>query len=93
VITIKVADNGFILSHTVTFDNDPPDHTDYVYQNNEEDDGLSAMADMLRTINDLLGPSTSRYSKERIYVNIEPGDKYEETDRELFNKRIDGALK
>jgi len=36
------------------------------------------MQRLLFTINDLIGPTTSRYSEHRIYVRIEPGDKFED---------------
>ncbi len=35
-------------------------------------------AQFLRHINEYYGPSTSRYSKARIYVNVEPGDNHDD---------------
>lgn len=51
------------------------DH-EIVYQE-QKDAEIEAFADFLRTIVDHYGPQTSRYSAKRIFVRIEPGDKYE----------------
>jgi hypothetical protein len=40
------------------------------------DDEVECFADFLRSLNDELGPSTSRYSSKRVYVKVAPGDKY-----------------
>lgn len=59
-------DNKLKLMRTMVFEND---------ENQDED--LGAFIRMLRLLNDEIGPTTSRYSKERIAIGIEPGDKYE----------------
>lgn len=43
----------------------------------DEEEEIECFADFLRVLNDEYGPTTSRYSSKRIYINIEPGDKYE----------------
>lgn len=50
----------------------------------EECDGneVQSFADFLRILLDHYGPSTSRYSPERIQVRIVPGDKYDGPDKE-----------
>ncbi len=58
-----------------------PDHPDaqteeVAFQENETDE-VEAFADFLRHLVDHYGPQTSRYSPKRIYVSVEPGDKYE----------------
>jgi len=47
-----------------------------VYQERESDD-VEAFADFLRELTDQYGPTTSRYSPKRVYIRVEPGDKYE----------------
>ncbi len=37
---------------------------------------VKAFADMLHALNDLIGPSTSRYSPARVYIEVRSGDKY-----------------
>lgn len=51
----------------------------YVFQYDQFDSGKSevqSFAELLRYISDIIGPSTSRYDKERVYIEIKPGDKY-----------------
>lgn len=74
-LVIKMVMNGWILE----------DHADpelvriQVFEGGDrEEDDVKAMQQLLYTINDLVGPTTSRYSKHRIYVRIEPGDKFED---------------
>jgi len=43
----------------------------------KHEDAVECFADFLRTLNEELGPSTSRYSPKRIFIRVEPGDKYE----------------
>lgn len=59
----------------------------HVFTENESNDYLegdvSSFAEVLYYINSSMGPSTSRYSAKRIYIEIRPGDKhddYKETD-------------
>ena len=46
-----------------------------VYQ--EQEDEIEAFADFLRHLVDHYGPTTSRYSPKKIFIRVEPGDKYE----------------
>lgn len=41
-----------------------------------ESEEIANFVEFLRTINEHYGPSTSRYSKERIQITIVQGDKY-----------------
>ena len=68
---IKAAKNGLIL--TVT---DKDLKEEIVYQE-KHDDEVECFADFLHHLNDQYGPSTSRYSEKRIYIRVEPGDKFE----------------
>lgn len=48
-----------------------------VHEEKYEDD-VECFADLLRTLNGEFGPSTSRYSPRRIYIRVEPGDKFDD---------------
>jgi len=79
-IKLRHADNGVIMTII-----EPEEETrEVLYQNpmksssSKEDLEIEAFADFLRTINELCGPTTSRYSKKRIHINLIPGDKSEE---------------
>ncbi len=70
---MKPAINGWILE---------TDAGEIVYQEpigpmTEEQDEVEQFANFLRTIDEQFGPSTSRYSPKRIYIRVEPGDKFE----------------
>lgn len=69
---LTYAKNGFILE----------DQTgQIIYQDSSyEENDIERFADFLGYLNEALGPTTSRYSKQRIYIRIEPGDKYEEKE-------------
>ena len=52
-----------------------------VFEDIEDELGdIDSLVDALRFIEDQIGPSTSRYSKKRVKISIEPGDKYEEIE-------------
>lgn len=54
-----------------------------VYQARESDEeDIEAFADFLRYLADHYGPHTSRYSPKRIFVQVEPGDKFEATQND-----------
>jgi len=75
MITIKSALNGWLIEYHV--DKDQTDR--YVFSHDDasgEEQEVKAFAGLLRTLNNLVGPSTSRYSEHRIYVDVQPGDKY-----------------
>ncbi len=68
--TMKSALNGYILSS---------DDGEILYQTTDDDkDEIERFCEFLYAVKEHYGPSTSRYSPKRIYINIEPGDKYEE---------------
>ena len=78
-LTIETAANGWLIRKE-------PDEVDdrsdlYVFSDADsfdDTDGVKAFAHVLRCLNDLIGPSTSRYSKARVYVEVKPGDKHED---------------
>ena len=55
------------------------DEPDEIMFDEKYDSAIECFADVLRTLDDELGPSTSRYSPQRIYIQRKPGDKHEET--------------
>lgn len=69
---IKRAKNGILLSVHFT----DGEFEELVYQEVEENE-VEAFANFLRVLDEHYGPSTSRYSPKRIYVRMEPGDKFE----------------
>ncbi|NBP28686.1 MAG: hypothetical protein EBV23_03780 [Flavobacteriia bacterium] len=74
-VRIRPVLNGWILE--IKVDKDQTDR--YVFSHDDasgEEQEVKAFAGLLRTLNNLVGPSTSRYSEHRIYVDVQPGDKY-----------------
>ncbi len=73
---IRRVTNGWILKA-----NRPSSYSDaeseLVCQEDYEDE-VECFADFLRTLNEEFGPSMSRYSPKRIYIRVEPGDKFED---------------
>jgi len=79
-INIKTANNGFIMT---TFDERQEEgHQEEVsvYHNNNMDDFIELLCD----ISELIGPQSSRYSKERILIQVTHGNKYECSDKECM---------
>jgi hypothetical protein len=71
------AENGLILKiDHPNFDVDEP--SEMVYQEEYENE-VECFADFLREIEEEFGPSTSRHSPKRIYIRVEPGDKFEDS--------------
>lgn len=83
---IKRATNGLVLS---VMSNEPEECEEIVFQElDEEENAIESFAEFLRMLDHMYGPSTSRYSKKRIYIKVGPGDNHEDfTDEdadELF---------
>ena len=74
---IRRVQNGAVLR--VEPDYPDAEAEEVVYQETEADE-VEAFADFLRYVVDQYGPHTSRYSPKRIYVSVEPGDKFEPTE-------------
>jgi len=72
---IRRAKNGWILKVEEPSSEDA-EADEVVYEEKHEDE-VECFADFLRTLSEDFGPSTSRYSPKRIYIRIEPGDKFE----------------
>ena len=76
IFEIRNAGNGLILK---MIDNENKDNVEeeIVYQEKYEDE-VECFADFLRYLEEQYGPATSRYSGKRIYIEVKPGDKFEE---------------
>jgi hypothetical protein len=75
IFEIKRAENGAILKVNSGIQNDETE--EIVYQE-KYDDEIECFADFLRYLEEHYGPSTSRYSEKRIYIEVRPGDKFED---------------
>lgn len=74
-ITIKPALNGWYLIHS---EEGEPDQV-YVFNGDDDEQSeVEAFAHLLRVVDSLYGPCTSRYSAHRVYVTIKAGDKHED---------------
>ena len=71
---IRHAQNGTVLRVEQDYPDAEPEEV--VYQERDGDE-IEAFADFLRYLVEHYGPNTSRYSPKRIYVSVEPGDKFE----------------
>ena len=76
IFELRQAKNGVILKVTVREDDEAVHEV--VYQETFDDE-ITGFAEFLRFLCDEWGPSTSRYSSERIYVEVRPGDKHGES--------------
>ena len=75
VFRLRLVQNGAVFEILTDADSN-----DVVYQQHSENEDaeVEMFADFLRTIDDLFGPQSSRYSRKRIHIVVKPGDKYEE---------------
>lgn len=76
MIQIERADNGWVLT-------DHSDTENVRKQVFQEADGFDvekseaeAFASLLWAVKSIMGPSDSRYSAHRVYIDIRPGDKH-----------------
>lgn len=92
-ITIKQVRNGFVLEYfdyeygggdgeLVQRVYEIPDTTAPYDQHADSRAELVAMRRLLIDINEIIGPSTSRYSPERLLVTTTPGDKFVSEEEE-----------
>lgn len=80
MIKIEMTGNGWILED----DSDPDMPKKVVFEDmgrgsaiNPDKVTMEAFTRLLWAINDLVGPTTSRYSKHRLHISLKKGDKYE----------------
>ena len=73
MITIDRAINGWI----VTYKDEEQTHT-YVFDDGEtEENEANSFSSLLWRVKSLIGPSDSRYSAHRVFIEVRPGDKNE----------------
>ena len=79
---ITAVSNGTLVEASYLHTEDA-DTEQYVSQS-IEDTPTRAFAEMLRVLVDNYAPMSSRYSEERIYILVRPGDKHDDFTNELF---------
>jgi len=79
MIKIEIVENGWLI----TDETDPDGPRKLVFQRddavaiNPSQETMEAFVELLWRVNDLIGPTTSRYSPHRLKISLEPGDKYD----------------
>lgn len=85
-IKIETARNGWMIRREPDEIDEASEVFVYGYSDDSDDvDEVKSFANFLWRITELLGPTTSRYSEARIYVEVRPGDKYMDGIGELQN--------
>lgn len=74
-ITIESADNGWIVHYKQVTRRKA---VFSVPNNGGDAQEVETFSNVLWFINEQIGPTTGRYSPARIYVEVKPGDKYED---------------
>jgi hypothetical protein len=79
MIKIEAVDNGWIITDET--DPDGPNkvvvQADGVRSINPSQETMEAFVDLLWRVNNLIGPTTSRYSSHRLSIDLVKGDKCE----------------
>ena len=76
MVTIKTVTGGWIIEYPCDFADSLIETTVVETQDGETE--AESFIRVLWVINHEIGPSTSRYSSQRIHITMEPGDKYED---------------
>jgi hypothetical protein len=74
---VMTAENGWVIEEQL----EEGEHRSglHAFGHDDSEEGQArAFADLLWTIKNMIGPNESRYSKHRVVINIEPGDKHED---------------
>lgn len=79
IFEIRRAKNGCILK-VIRTEESSGESKEIVYQE-KFDNEVECFADFLIYLNEEYGPSTGRHSEKRIYISVEPGDKFEPVSR------------
>jgi hypothetical protein len=78
-VIIETALNGWLIRTESSFTDDMPELHVYSHSDSADtQDEVKAFAGVLWCLNSLIGPTTGRNSKARIYVEVKPGDKHED---------------
>jgi hypothetical protein len=86
-VIIETALNGWLIRTEPSFTDDTPEL--HVFSHSDSavtEDEVKAFAGVLWRVNSLIGPTTGRNSKARIYVEVKPGDKHEDYKDETHDK-------
>jgi hypothetical protein len=76
-VTIETASNGWLIRTEPSFTDDMPELHVFSHSDSADtEEEVKAFAKVLWRVNDLIGPTTGRNSKARIYVEVKPGDKH-----------------
>lgn len=79
MIKIETVENGWLI----TDETDPEGSKRLVvecyemHSINPPEKTMEAFCGLLWLVNDLIGPTTSRYSKHRVHISLQPGDKHD----------------
>ena len=74
-LKIKSAQNGYVLESVI----DSKCNLAFVFEHDgSEEKEAESLKNLFLSIKELYGPNDSRYSKYRVVITIEPGDKYED---------------
>ncbi len=78
-VIIETALNGWLIRTEPDFPEDAPELHVYSHSDGADaEEEVKAFAGVLWCVNSLIGPTTGRNSKARIYVEVKPGDKHED---------------
>ena len=76
-VTIETALNGWLIRTEPGFTDDMPELHVYSHSDSADtEDEVKAFAGVLWCVNSLIGPTTGRNSKARVYIEVKPGDKH-----------------
>lgn len=77
-LKLIMALNGWIVEYQED-ESEPVKRQVFSYSDSADDvEEVKAFAHLLWSLTDLIGPSTSRYSKARVYIEVKPGDKHDD---------------
>jgi hypothetical protein len=77
ILIIETASNGWLIRKEADATDDRSELHVFSHSDSMDDTAeVNAFARVLWCLNDLIGPTTGRNSKARIYVEVKPGDKH-----------------
>lgn len=78
-VTIETAVNGWLIRTESDFAEGRSGLYVFSHSDSKDDTAeVNTFASVLWCLNDLIGPTTSRHSKARVYVEVKPGDKHDD---------------
>jgi hypothetical protein len=77
ILIIETASNGWLIRKEADATDDRSELHVFSHSDGADaEEEVNAFAGVLWCLNDLIGPTTSRHSKARVYVQVKPGDKH-----------------